>query len=300
MRKDVRDRLVLPVLLPVGILVLIGGVLWGFSRILLGVTATAATSTAIVVAGAIVAISAVAAGRTTIRGSTIAAMFGATAGAAMLVGGIALAVVGGGEEVGGEDGAVVRLAARDLAFQPTHLTAPVAEAFTIAFDNQDTVQHNVQIFENEDHSGTPLFDGALITGPAETDYAVEPLEAGTYYFLCEVHPQMTGDIEAAEGGGPGGPGGPGVTVTAQGLAFDTAEIDLPADQPSTIRFDNQEAGVQHNISIYADDSLGDILFQGQLITGPATTEYPVPPLPAGTGYFQCDVHPTMSGTVRIE
>ncbi len=33
------------------------------------------------------------------------------------------------------------------------------------------------------------------------------------------------------------------------------------------------------------------------MTGPATAEYAVPPLPAGEYYFQCDVHPTMNGTV---
>lgn len=303
MRKDVRDRLILPVLLPVGILVLIGAVLWGFSRILLGVTATAATSTAIVVAGAIVAIAAIAAGRTTIRGSTIAAMFGASAGVAMLVGGIALAVVGGGEEAGEGPGAVVRLAARDIAFEPADLTVPAGEAFAIAFDNKDDVQHNVQIFDNEDHSGAPLFDGALIAGPSETTYDVEALDAGSYFFVCEIHPQMTGDIEAAEGAGPGpgGPGGAGVTVRAQpALTFDTAEITLPADQPSTITFDNQEAGVPHNIALYTDDSAAEALFQGEVITGPATTDYQIPPLPPSEAYFRCDVHPTMNGTVRVE
>jgi plastocyanin len=301
MRQDVRDRLVLPVLLPIGILVLIGTVLWGFSRILLGVTATAATITAIAVAGAILAIASIAAGRTTIRGSTIAAMFGATAGAAMLVGGIALAVVGGGEGPEGPE-AVVRLSAQDIAFHPTSLTAPAAEPFTIAFDNRDTVEHNVHIFDNADHSGTALFEGAVVAASTQANYRVEPLEAGTYYFQCTIHPQMTGELEAAEGAGPGpgGPGGPGATIRAvPTLTFDTAEITLPADQPSTLTFDNQDAGVQHNVSIYAGEG-GESLFEGEVITGPAQTEYPIPPLPAGEAYFQCDIHPTMNGTVRVE
>jgi plastocyanin len=113
---------------------------------------------------------------------------------------------------------------------------------------------------------------------------------------------MTGEPEAAEGGGgPGpGPGGPGVTVRAvPTLTFDTAEITLPADQPTTLTFDNQEAGVQHNVSIYEGEG-GAPLFEGEVITGPATTEYPIPPLPAGEAYFQCDIHPTMNGIVRIE
>ena len=45
MSRPVRDRLVLPVLLPLGILVALGLVLFGFSRILLAVSATAAVTT---------------------------------------------------------------------------------------------------------------------------------------------------------------------------------------------------------------------------------------------------------------
>src|SRR3712207_8284497 len=46
-------------------------------------------------------------------------------------------------------------------------------------------------------------------------------------------PNMTGTIEAAEGGGDGGEQpGAGVTVVAQSLEFDTEEIALPADARS--------------------------------------------------------------------
>ena len=288
MRSQVRDRLVLPVLLPLGILVVMVGVLYGFSRILLSLTASGATGVALVAAGAIVVLAAIAASRPQVRASTLAAMVGGTAGVAMLAGGLALAVLAGGEEEGGGEGPAprVNLVAAELAFQPTSLVVPAGVPFEIAFDNQDDgVQHNVDIFESEDFSGTPLFPGELVTGPAAVTYDVDPLEPGTYFFRCVVHPPMTGEITAKEGppegqGGGPGPGGPGgVTVTAQSLAFDTAEIVLPADAPTTITFDNQEAGVQHNISIYSDPSLGETLFQGELVTGPATRRVPHPPDP---------------------
>ena len=38
------------------------------------------------------------------------------------------------------------------------------------------------------------FKGDLITGPAETNYAVPPLAAGAYPFICTVHPNMTGTL----------------------------------------------------------------------------------------------------------
>src|SRR5919204_253028 len=132
MRPDLRDRVVLPILLPLGIILFLIALLWGFSRLLLGVTATAATVTATVVALGILVISAVAANRHTIRSSTIGAAFGATVGLAMVTGGIALAVVGSGEaeepDENGAHGATVELAAANIAFQPTTPSDPADPA----------------------------------------------------------------------------------------------------------------------------------------------------------------------------
>jgi plastocyanin len=307
MRPALRDRLVMPILLPLGILAVIAAVLFGLSRILLSLTPTAATLTAIVAATGVVVTASVAAGRKQVRLSTLGAMLGVTAGVAMLAGGVALAVVGGTEEEpgGGGEKPVVTLAAANIAFEPTSLTVPAAEAFTLRFHNEDAnTQHNVQIFDDPEFGGTPLFSGVLITGVRQTDYEVDPLEAGAYFFRCEVHPTMTGKMQAAPSGpaGPGGtgPGGPagGVTVVAQNVAFDTSTIRLEP-VPTTITFENRDAGVQHNIAIYSDSSLADELFNGELVTGPTTVDYAVPALPPGEHYFQCDVHPNMSGSVVV-
>ena len=309
MRPVLRDRLVMPILLPLGILAVIAVVLFGFSRILLSLTPTAATVTAIVVAGGVVITAAVAAGRKQVRLSTLGAMLGVTAGVAMLAGGVALAVVGGSEEeAGGGEKPVVTLAAANIAFEPTSLTVPAGEAFTLRFHNEDAnTQHNVQIFDDPKFAGTPLFSGALVTGVRQTDYEVDPLEAGAYFFHCEVHPTMTGKMQAVPTG-PGGPGGPGgtgpggpgggVTVVAQNIAFDTSTIQLEP-VPTTITFENRDAGVQHDIAIYSDSSVADELFAGELVTGPATVDYAVPALPPGEHYFQCNVHPNMNGSVVV-
>src|SRR5262245_63527211 len=271
MTPALRDRVVLPILLPIGIVIVIGGILYGFSRILLSITPTAAWITAVIVAVGILVTASVAAGRKQVRLSTIGAMLGVTAGVAMLAGGVALAVVGG--ETEGEGGAqkpVVALAAFNIAFEPTSLDVPAGQAFTLRFNNRDAnTQHNVEIFESKDFTGQPLFAGDLVTGVRTVNYAVDALQAGTYYFRCIVHANMTGEMQAAEtGGGPsgggGGPGG-GVTVKAQNLAFDTSEIDLPADAPTTITFDNADAGVPHNIAIYNDSSLSQNLFTGDIV-----------------------------------
>ena len=109
MKPALRDRLVMPILLPLGILAVIAAALFGFSRILLSLTPTAATVTAIVVAIGVVVTASVAAGRKQVRLSTIGAMLGVTAGLAMLAGGVALAVVGGTEEEPGGGGQLVHL-----------------------------------------------------------------------------------------------------------------------------------------------------------------------------------------------
>ena len=301
MKPALRERLLLPVLLPLGILVVIAAALYGFSRILLSLPPTAATATALAVASGIVVVSAIAASRRQVRLSTILAMLGATAGIAMLAGGIALAVAPSEEGEGGEgERAVVALAAFNIAYEPTSLTVPAGEAFTLRFNNRDAgIQHNVDIFDNAGFSGTALFEGELVTGVREFDYLVDPLEAGMYFFRCVVHPNMVGEMDAVAGGGEGGEGG-GLTVVAQDIAFDTSTIELVTGTPTTITFDNRDAGVQHNIAIYTDSSLSTELFNGELVTGPATIEYPIPPLEAGEYYFQCVIHPSnMNGTVVV-
>ena len=88
-------------------------------------------------------------------------------------------------------------------------------------------------------------------------------------------------------------------MTAQNLAFDTDTISLPAGQQTSLTFKNADAGVQHNLAIYTDDSLSNNLFRGDLVTGPGQATYQIPGLDAGTYYFHCDVHPTMSGSVTV-
>lgn len=298
MRRSLRDRALLPVLVPVAALAFLGLLAVGLSQILLSVTALAAAGTALVVAAAVVIVGAAISVRPAIRTSTLASMVGAVAGIAMLAGGAALLLAAKPVE-GGEEGPTVTiaLAAEGIAFTTDALSAPADEAFAIEFDNRDAaVQHNVEIFDNEAFTGEPLFAGEIVTGPEKVTYDVSPLAAGTYWFNCVVHPTMVGEIEVIEGGG-GAEQGP--TLVASGLMFDVDTIELTADTPTTIGLDNQDAGVPHNISIYGDQSLAEELFKGELITGPGKLEYDVPGLPAGNYYFQCDVHPTMAGEVVV-
>lgn len=85
------------------------------------------------------------------------------------------------------------------------------------------------------------------------------------------------------------------SITASGQKFDKTEIDVPADSGFQLVLHNQDS-VQHNVSIYSDAGHSQRVFGGKLVnTG--TYVYNVQALAPGTYYFQCDLHPTMNGTV---
>lgn len=96
---------------------------------------------------------------------------------------------------GGPSGTVVEISASTpTAFDTPEVTVPANTAFQIHFKNNDPgVPHNVDI---KDTSGTQIMMGAIITGVAEATYDVAPLAAGSYPFICTVHPNMTGTITA--------------------------------------------------------------------------------------------------------
>ncbi len=87
------------------------------------------------------------------------------------------------------------ISADGLAFDADTIELAAGEEQTIAFDNQDSVEHNVAIYANEDDGGAqqnPLFAGDLIPGGDSIEYMVDPLKKGKYYFQCDVHPTMNG------------------------------------------------------------------------------------------------------------
>ena len=83
-----------------------------------------------------------------------------------------------------------------LAFDKTELSVAAGTAFVIQFNNTDDGQsHDVDI-RSDPATTPPLQDQAPITGPAEASYQYTALDAGTYTFICSVHPipAMTGTL----------------------------------------------------------------------------------------------------------
>lgn len=97
------------------------------------------------------------------------------------------------------------------------------------------------------------------------------------------------------------PGTTALTIVAQNLAFDPEALSAPAGQPVALTMDNQDAGVLHNVSVYADRGFSQPIFQGELVTGVTSITYNFDaPSTPGTYPFRCDVHPdTMVGQLTV-
>jgi plastocyanin len=93
---------------------------------------------------------------------------------------------------GGTTGTVVEIVAQGIAFTTPNVTAPAGQAFTLTFKNQDAgIPHNVHI---KDSSGADVAKTDIVTGPTQTSIQVPALQPGTYPFVCDVHPNMTGTL----------------------------------------------------------------------------------------------------------
>ena len=91
---------------------------------------------------------------------------------------------------GSPSGDTVTVVAKDLKFTTPAVSAKVGSPVLIAFDNQDGAPHNIAI---SDASGAKVFKGEIVAGK-QVEYQVGALPAGTYGFICEVHPDMKGTL----------------------------------------------------------------------------------------------------------
>lgn len=94
------------------------------------------------------------------------------------------------------DAADLRVVGRDLRFDLENLSARAGRPFTIVFDNRDQgVPHNLAVYR----SGPPASGQVAATetrpGTVTQRLALPALDAGRYFFQCDVHPTtMTGTL----------------------------------------------------------------------------------------------------------
>lgn len=103
----------------------------------------------------------------------------------------------------------------------------------------------------------------------------------------------------AAGGDPGvDPSTADVSVTSVDMAFDASTVTAPAGTAFTLALVNEDS-MPHNVAIFTDETKSKKLFEGELVTD-GTIVYEIPALDAGEYFFECSLHPDMSGTLVAE
>jgi plastocyanin len=300
-----------PVAYPLLAAAFVAVLVWSFSRILLAVStlrlhmagidisgkAATAVIALLVAVNVLVGSALVAYGRR-VRKRPASFPLLLAAGALMVAGGVAaLSVKQPPAEAKAQ---VVPLTAEGVKFLQPSLTLHAGGQVTIAFDNKDAgIQHNFHLFNGADAAAPSLYPGALVTGPAMTKYTFPAPPPGMYFFHCDVHPaQMSGTATVTAG--PAAP--PGVIdETAKGISFTEPKLSAPEGGQITIHFDNQDAGVPHNIVVFnGADGSAPMLFTGPPVTGPGAVDYTFSAPPPGMYFFHCVFHPAqMTGTLTV-
>ena len=83
--------------------------------------------------------------------------------------------------------------AKHVEYVTTDVAVPANTAWTLAFDNQDNVPHNVVI---QDASGQTVFSSDVFTGPGLRTQTAPALAPGDYTFTCAIHSDMKGTLTA--------------------------------------------------------------------------------------------------------
>jgi plastocyanin len=197
MNTDLRERAVLPVLVPLLAIVLTEIIVFSMSRVLLAVDKNMAVLVAVVSAVAILVGAAFIAARPRLRSTTVIGLLVVLMIGAVGAGAYALRE---GPHYLKEEAAhrpKIELSAKDLAFDKKALQISPSGAL-INFDNADTQPHNLSIYPSAEELDTGLFKGAIIPAGGRTEYEIGPIEPGDYYFHCDVHPTMSGDVVVKE------------------------------------------------------------------------------------------------------
>src|SRR5262245_46291646 len=76
-------------------------------------------------------------------------------------------------------------------------------------------------------------------------------------------------------------------IGAQSLSFDKTRLVAPANTEISLLFQNQDAGVIHNVAIYESRDATEVVFRGDTVTGVASRTYVFTSPDPGSYFFRC-------------
>ncbi len=207
-----RERVILPVVIPVGVLAFCLLVIYGLSRVYLEIRGDGATALAASIAIGVLIVSFYLANNPRASGFQIGAIVAVAA--VVLAGGTIWAIANEDETEGHEEepqatepagpdnGGGTTITMTDNAFEQTNLTAPAGEEAVFTVVNDGAAIHNVHVAIDGDFAEdfcttggeAPCTDPARISAGGEGTLTFT-LEAGDYDFRCDFHPtEMTGTL----------------------------------------------------------------------------------------------------------
>src|SRR4029079_18645354 len=84
----------------------------------------------------------------------------------------------------------IRLVAQGVELTPAAIHVPAGSPLSVTVDNRDAgIPHGIQL-QADTAPPTVLATGQVITGPATDRFEVPGMMAGSYRFICQVHPNM--------------------------------------------------------------------------------------------------------------
>jgi plastocyanin len=286
--KDLTERVLIPLAIPVLALAVIVVVVLNFSRVLLALEGEVATLVAIATASAVLfgctwfsvrgeARSPVNVGVLAVAGMLL--VFSGLAGMAKINEEKSEAAAAEGGDKGPPD---LTITAIDIGFKEKQLTAAAGE-IKIAYVNEGNLLHTL-LFDN-----VGGFKEQVNTKGAKDQDTVK-LEPGTYTYFCDVAGHrpagMEGTLTVTPGGGggeaaSGAAGGAGVAVEAGELFFKPASLQAA---PGTLQISLKNTGVlQHSLLVEEEPKFGRLL-----VNSGATASGKLEAKP-GTYTLYCDI-----------
>ncbi len=200
MNQDLRERAILPVLIPIGAIVVTEILVFSMAQVLLAAGEQMAVVIALGAAVGILVGAAAIAGSRRIRPATVVGLLAVLG--VLAVGAGALALQRGPAYEREEAASLPKLAvsANNLVFDTKTLELS-PRGGVIEFANGDSQPHNIAVYPSASKLNDPLFKGDIIAAGQNTTYRIDAIEPGEYYFQCDVHPTMNGRAVVEQGAG---------------------------------------------------------------------------------------------------